>query len=117
MRPGAAVADLPNFDALRTYIDHTFDQEQPLTPVRTWIDRLEEWSKARLRELEKTAKELERLRQGAESYERMLLEIEDAKDDYDELVEALYDFERGVRDWREIHDLLPNLLGIHNEKG
>jgi hypothetical protein len=38
-------------------------------------------------------------------------ELEDAADAYKSLVETLHDFERGIRDWQEVQDLLPDPLG------
>jgi hypothetical protein len=53
------VADLPKFDALREYVAQKLRPKlapainsEVLTPVSTWITKLETWSEARLRELE-----------------------------------------------------------------
>jgi hypothetical protein len=117
----ADLPKLPKFDALREYIEMTLVAKlQPLaygrislselvTPVRTWVDKLEDWSKARLQELAEVAGQLE-------IYERASVEDADVKKDYDELVEALRDFDRGLLDWREVQDLLPNPLGIREGK-
>jgi chromosome segregation ATPase len=106
------VADLPNFDALRAYLAQSSPGQanlsELLTPVGSWIDKLEEWSKDRLRELEDARDE----RFDAEQ-KRMETEadLEDAADAYRSLVETLHDFERGIRDWQEVQDLLPDPLG------
>jgi chromosome segregation ATPase len=105
------VADLPNFDALRAYLAQTPGQanlSELLTPVGSWIDKLEEWSKDRLRDLEDARDE----RFDADQ-KRMETEadLEDAADAYRSLVETLHDFERGIRDWQEVQDLLPDPLG------
>jgi chromosome segregation ATPase len=105
------VADLPNFDALRAYLAQTLGQanlSELLMPVGSWIDKLEEWSKDRLRDLEDARDE----RFDADQ-KRMETEadLEDAADAYRSLVETLHDFERGIRDWQEVQDLLPDPLG------
>lgn len=121
-------ADLPKFDALREYIEMTLVAKlQPLaygrislselvTPVRTWVNKLEDWSKARLQELDLAETKLAEVAGQLENYERASVEDADVKEDYDELVEALRDFDRGLLDWREVQDLLPNPLGIREGK-
>jgi hypothetical protein len=100
-------AGLPKFDRLRDYIEQAVVARlQPLayghvslvellTPVRDWVDKLEEWSKARLRELEEAEKALAETRGQLEHY-----------------VGAVRDFDRGLLDWREVQDLLPSPLGV-----
>jgi hypothetical protein len=117
-------AGLPKFDRLRDYIEQAVVARlQPLayghvslvellTPVRDWVDKLEEWSKARLRELEEAEKALAETRGQLEHYERASVEDGSVKEDYDELVGAVRDFDRGLLDWREVQDLLPSPLGV-----
>jgi hypothetical protein len=110
------VADLPKFDALREYVDQklrpklapAINPSEVLTPVSTWITKLETWSEARLRELKGAQSDLEDAEQKRMETEA---ELEDAADAYKSLVETLHDFERGIRDWQEVHDLLPDPLG------
>lgn len=106
------MADLPRFDALREYIAQTLAPKlappELLTPVSAWITKLERWSEARLRELEGTKDDLFDAQQ-KEMETRA--EFENAADAYESLVETLHDFERGIRDWQEVQDLLPDPLG------
>lgn len=107
--------DLPKFDALRGYLNQSTARLQPIvagqvnlgevmTPVLTWIDKLEQWSKDRLTELSQIQATLS-------GYEEAMSEDADMSGAYEELADALHDFRRGLKDWPEIEVLLPNPLG------
>lgn len=108
---------LPKFDALRGYLDQTSQRLQglqvgdtsiaeALTPVVTWVNKLEEWCKDRLTEIEQAEATVHAFEEDI-----ALRSEEDMREAYDELTAAIHDFRRGLTEWPDIERMLPNPLG------
>jgi hypothetical protein len=82
--------ELPRFDALRDFLDaQTAVPEHVTTPVKKWINKLEEWSKDRLAEM----KQLEDQVRGYEEVER---EIMADTETWESLQYAMHDVRLGL---------------------
>ena len=92
---------IPDFEAARTYLRDKEAGGINLRPIKTWIDKLEEWCRASWDARVKVEQEHD---QKLAEMEVKLEEAQQGADQFEMLVERLEDHERGIVDIEEVYE-------------